>query len=383
MRITVDISPAVHHRAGIGRYAQELLTALVLLDHENEYRTFYNAQRTERPDPPLDCLQSRLVRSGDKVWRSGVALATLGGVGLDRYFPPCDVFHATDYVLPPLRRAASVLTVYDLTFLTFKEYHLPMNRLFLRFMLPRFLQMSDAVIAISEATRKDLMRLMATPSEKIKVIHLGVSKTFRPVSDPTQLATVRQKYHLPGQFILALGTIEPRKNLVRVLDAYRSLLARKVEVPDLVIAGRRGWLHEAVFDRWREWGLETRVHFSEWIDENDLPYVLSAATLLVYPALSEGFGLPPLEAMACGVPVISSNAASLPEVVGDAGIQVDPLDIGAIAEAIERVTSDTGLRADLRQRGISRARQFSWESTARRTLAVYEQAAGIRNAHRN
>jgi glycosyltransferase involved in cell wall biosynthesis len=384
MRIAVDLSPAVHHHAGIGRYAHELVTALTAHDHANEYVAFYNAPRgDECPDAPLDRLPAYVRRASAKRLRFQVLLAHLTGATLDHWLPPCDLFHATDYLLPPLRRARAVLTIYDLTYLFFPEYHLPLNRWYLTLMLPRLARCADAIIAISENTRRDLMRLIKLPTEKISVIPLGVNRAFQPIQDPRELIRVRAKYKLPPCFILYFGTIEPRKNLLTLLDAYRVLLTNDPATPDLVIAGNKGWLYQPVLKRVRELGLAERVRFTNWIDEQDAPALMNAAAVFVYPSLYEGFGLPPLEAMACGTPVVCSNASSLPEVVGDGGVLVEPRDAGGFAQAIARTLGDQVLRAKLRHQGLEQASKFSWERTARETLAVYETAFQSQNAHRH
>ncbi len=373
MRITFDISPAVHHHAGLGRYAHELLDALISLDRANEYCAFYYSPRSrERPDAPLDRLAARTIRLGAKPWRMSVLLAEFFGATLDRWLPRSDVFHATDHLLPPLRHSGGVFTIHDLIFRFFPEYHLPLNRWYLSLMLPRFFNRADALIAVSQSTQRDVTRLMQVPQEKIAVIYEGVNPAFRPIDDATQLARVRAKYDLPARYILYFGTIEPRKNLVTLLDAYHFLLSRDDAAPEVVVAGRRGWLYQPVFQRVRELGIERRVHFTDWVEARDAPAVMSGASAFVYPSLYEGFGLPPLEAMACGVPVICSNASSLPEVVGEGGILFEPRDVGALAAALTRVLADPGLCAQLRERGLARARKFSWERAARETLAVYQ-----------
>ncbi len=372
MRIAVDLSPAVHHHAGIGRYAHELVTALTSLDHANEYLAFFNAPHgDERPDAPLDHLPTCMRRASAKQLRFHAMLADLTGATLDPWLPPCDLFHATDYLLPPLRRARAVLTIYDLTYLFFPEYHLPLNRWYLTLMLPRLARRADALIVISENTRHDLIQRMKIPPEKIHVIPLGVNRTFQPIQDPRTGARVREKYHLPMRFILYFGTIEPRKNLLVLLDAYHALLARDDTPPDLVFAGRKGWQYQSVFQRVRDLGLDQRIRFTSWVDEADAPAMMNAATVFVYPSLYEGFGLPPLEAMACGTPVVCSNASSLPEVVGEGGILFDPRDTGALTNALARVLTDERLRVDMRERGLAQAAKFSWERAARETLAVY------------
>jgi glycosyltransferase involved in cell wall biosynthesis len=377
MHITIDLSPAVHHHAGIGRYAHELTAALTALDRDNEYSAFYNAPRgDERPNPPLDRLPARTLRLAARPWRLRVMLADLLGLTQDQLLPPCDVFHATDHLLPPLSHARTVLTVFDLTFRLFPQHHLPLNRWYSTLMLPRFARRADAILTISENTRRDLLNWIRLPADKVRVTYLGHGPAFRPIDGVTELAHIRARYTLPDQFILYLGTIEPRKNLVMLLDAYEILRRRDEAAPPLILAGRQGWLYESVLQRVRTRGLERHVRLTDWVADEDIPAMMNAAAAFVYPSLYEGFGLPPLEAMACGTPVLCSNTSSLPEVVGDGGLLLDPHDAHAWAAALERILSDEHLRADLRARGLIQARKFSWERAARETLAAYQSIAG-------
>lgn len=381
MRILVDVSPAVHHHAGIGRYADELVRALVGIDAADEFEVLYNLMGPgERLEAPLDRLPAHNVGLPAKPWRMSVLLAEMAHVPMDRWLPRCDIFHATDHLLPNLRTPGSVFTIHDLIFLHFPQYHLPLNRWYLSLMLPRFLRRADRLIAVSENTKRDVVKLMNIPPEKITVIYEGVNPAFKPLGDPGAGARVREKYKLPDQFLLYFATLEPRKNLATLLDAYHTLLGSGRTMPALVVAGRKGWLYQPIFERVRELGLAERVHFTDWIDEQDAPVLMNAASTFIYPSLYEGFGLPPLEAMACGTPVICSNASSLPEVVGDGGLLFEPKDAGALATAITRVLGDEGLRAQLRERGIAQASKFTWERAARETLSVYRAVAGRRAA---
>lgn len=374
MRITFDISAAVHHHAGLGRYAQELLAALTAVDHANEYQAFYHAASAdEKPDAPLDGIHAHRMSLSAKPWRMSVLLAYLTGMRMDRWLPRGDIFHATEHLLPPMGSCKTVFTIHDLIFRFFPEYHLPLNRWYLSFMLPRFMQRADAIIAVSEHTRGDVSRLMGIPRERITVVYEGVHPAFHPIHEPEELMRVREKYRLPERFILYLSTIEPRKNISGLLHAYRCLLDRGDTTLDLVVAGRKGWLYEPVFQAVRELGLEERVHFTGWVAEGDAPALFNAAQVFVYPSLYEGFGLPPLEAMACGTPVVCSNAASLPEVVGDAAILVNPHDVDEMASAIARVLSDPMRRQEMCAKSLAQAAQFTWERAARETLQVYER----------
>ena len=374
MRITFDVSPAVHRHAGLGRYAHELLSAELSVAPEHDYQVLYYAPGgTERPEPPLATLPAQVLRLSAKPWRMSVLLAYFAGQNMDRWIQGGDIFHATDHLLPPLRGSRLVFTVHDLIYLFYPQYHLPLNRWYLTLMLPRFLRRADAIIAVSENTRRDVTRLMGIPAEKMTVIHEGVNPAFTPIHDPAELARVRRQYKLPERYILFLGTLEPRKNIELLLDAYQALLARDSGWPPLVIAGRKGWLFKPVFEKVAALGLTERVCFTDWVAEADAPALISGAEVFVYPSLYEGFGLPPLEAMACGTPVIASTASSLPEVVGEGGLLVDPHDPAGLTQALERLLGDADLRADLRARALARAKLFTWEAAARQTLAVYQQ----------
>ncbi len=381
MRITFDLSPAVHQHAGLGRYAHELLTAMVAVDPHNTYDVFYfDPTGQDRPAAPLDALPARQLRLGAKPWRLGVLAADFAGVGMDRWVRAGDIFHATEHLLPTLKQSRTVFTVHDLIYQLFPQFHLPLNRWYLTLMMPRFLRRADRIIAISQHTARDVTRLLGIAPERITVIHEGVNPAYRRIKDPASLAAMRQRYGLPDRYILFFGTIEPRKNLVRLLEAYAALFQQAGAWPTLVIAGRPGWLVAPVFERVKTLGLEAQVRFTDWVAEADIPALMSAAELFVFPSLYEGFGLPPLEAMACGVPVVSSSTSSIPEIVGDAGLLVDPLDTGALTAAMRAALVDADLRAGLRARGLARAAQFTWEATARKTIAVYEglrPAAGL------
>jgi glycosyltransferase involved in cell wall biosynthesis len=381
VRVTLDLSPAVHRHAGLGRYAHELLSAALAVAPEHDYRVlYYMAGAGRGPEAPLDRLPAQVLRLPAKPWRMSVLLAHYARLNMDAWIRGGDVFHATDHLLPPLRRSKLVFTVHDLIYLFYPQYHLPLNRWYLTLMMPRFLRRADAIIAVSENTRRDVARLLKIPAERMTVIYEGVSAAYSPALPPHEVARVRARYGLPERYLLFLGTLEPRKNLGALLAAYHALLARGVPLPRLVIAGRKGWLFEPIFERVRALGLAEQVCFTDWVPEADAPPLLAGAEAFVYPSVYEGFGLPPLEAMACGTPVITSTASSLPEIAGDAALLVAPDDTAGLAQAIERVLSDAALRADLRARGLARAAQFTWEAAARQTLAVYHQVLGTADA---
>jgi glycosyltransferase involved in cell wall biosynthesis len=369
--IAIDLSAAAHERAGLGRYAASLAQALLPL--EPGLTAFVNDPRESRLRPPLSGLPTHTANLPRKLWRLRAAAPYFGGPALDHAFEGLTLFHATEHLLPKLTRARSVFTLHDVAYLLFPQYHLLQNRLYLTLMMPRFLARADRVIAVSEASRRDALRFYRLHPEKVSVIPEGVESRFRPEPDPAHLAAVRQKYALPERFILYVGTIEPRKNLPTLLDAYAALRAHHPSL-GLVIAGGKGWLYQSFFERLRSLGLETqtRVTLTGYVPDDDLPALINCAEVFAFPSLLEGFGLPPLEAMACGIPVVCSNASSLPEVVNEAGLLVAPDDVRGWVEALNRILTDPALHGDLRARGLARARQFTWEAAAQKTFEVYQ-----------
>jgi len=284
-----------------------------------------------------------------------------------------DLLHALAFVTPLLSPCPAVVTVYDLSFLLYPESF----KRFKRFYLGTFTRLSARkarrIITISESTKRDVVRLLGVSPEKVEVVYCGIDDAFHPLAED-QAAALRSKRGLPERFVLFVGTIEPRKNIGRLIEAYARLRSASSRGVKLVIGGAKGWLYEDVFARVEELGLEGQVMFPGYIPASELPLWYNAAELFVYPSLYEGFGLPPLEAMACGTPVITANTSSLPEVVGEAGLTVDPLDVEGLAEAMRRVLGNEALQQEMRERGLQRAKGFSWMKTAQETMQVYKRA---------
>ncbi|MCO6451612.1 MAG: glycosyltransferase family 4 protein [Caldilineales bacterium] len=375
MKICLDISPDVHHRAGMGRMAHEMAVALVNAAADEQWSVFYNSHSGVYPAPPLDRIPRTTIDLGNKRWRLRVMQAYALRQAQDGLIGSVDIFHATDHLLPNLQRTKAVFSLGDVTFLSHPQAHSRLNRMFLRLMMPRFLSNAYAIIAISQNTLAEMKRYYEVGLDNATVVHLGVSKRFKPIDDPATLTDVRKRYALPLDFILYVGTIEPRKNIARLIEAYANL---NNQTTKLVIAGKRGWLYDDVFQLVQSHGLENDVLFPGYISDEDLPAIFSAATLFVFPSLYEGFGLPVLEAMACGVPVITSNVSSLPEVAGDAAILIDPYDIQSIRDAMQSLMDNPTKRSELSAKGLRNAAEFTWERTARQTLDIYRQLGSKR-----
>ncbi len=370
MHIGLDYTAALRQGAGIGRYTRGIVGALAHLDRDNQYTLIVPSdigalpqsigegqmriKRLPLPERPLTIAWHRL--------RLPLYVELFTG--------KLDLFHSPDFVLPPIRRARTIITVHDLSFLRYPECAAPGLVEYLSAVVPRSLQRADLVLADSTWTRRDLIEMLHIPAEKIVVVPAGVGPEYHPISDQAALTALRERYSLPRRFILHVGTLEPRKNLIRLMEALRAMADREPELC-LVLVGGKGWLYEDIFASVARLGLTGKVVFPGYIAEADLPAVYNLAAVLAYPSLYEGFGIPPLEAMACGVPVVSSNSSSLPEVVGDAAVLVEPADTAALAAALLRTLSDSQLRQTLRARGLARAAAFSWPSAAEKLLDAY------------
>ncbi len=367
--IYLDVSSAVHRRAGLGRYAESLTRALVAAQPDR-YGLFYNRERGVEPLAGLEHLPTRTVALGYKPWRMLVWLGQLVRVGLDRFFPDAELFHATEHLLLPLRSVPTVLTVHDLIFRHLPEHHKPLNRWYLNLTLPLYCRCASHVIAVSECTRRDLITAYGLPPEKITVIHEAAAPRFR-IQPPEAIADVRTRYNLPDRYLIFVSTIEPRKNLTRLLAAFETLRAEDL-TDALVIVGRRGWLTDDFFAALERSPARDAVIFPGYVPDDDLPAIYAGAQVSVFPSLYEGFGLPVLEAMACGVPVATSTASSIPEVGGDAALYFDPTSVDEIIETTRNLLRDTALCEEMRARGLTQAARFSWRRAASETQRVYD-----------
>lgn len=353
------------NRSGTGRYATELARRLPALDGDVEVFVLW-----PRHIPIPDCPEAARER-----FVTVESLSSLARIGQDQFGIRsvrkrlgAQVVHYPANIGPLAPMAGTVLTVHDLTFLRFPEWYRWDRSAYYRASVPSSVRQAERIIADSESTAADLREFLHVRPERIDVIPLAVAAEFRPASQ-LQMTAAIERYHLPAAFFLYEGTLEPRKNLVRLIQAWSEVAADCRY--DLVIAGRAGWKCEPVEQAAAASPFAQRIHFPGFIEQEDLPAVLSAARVFVWPSLYEGFGLPPLEAMACGTPVITSNTSSLPEVVGDAALAVDPENVAALARAMKAAADDDSLRIRLSAAGALRAAEFSWDYTSRLTLASY------------
>lgn len=370
MPIYIDVSAAAHGRAGLGRYAESLARAL-LQRYPDRFALFHNRDRSTHAIEGLEGIPTRTVRAGYKPWRLAVWLGQLVHADFGRLVPDAELFHATEHLLMPLPDVPTVLTVHDLIYRLFPQYHKRLNYVYLNAAMPLYVRRAHAIITISESSKRDLVRLYDVPPEKVTVIYEAAGSQFRPV--PVEaIATVRNRYALPECFMLTVGTIEPRKNLSRLLDALAMTHKKGADVK-LVVVGKRGWLDEEFFRALEDHPCRESVQLLGYVPDDDLPCLYGAADLCVVPSIYEGFGLPVLEAMACGTPVACSRASSLPELGGDAAVYFDPISVDEMSASITRVLRDESLREEMRSRGLAQASRFSWKRAARETMEVYDR----------
>ena len=283
-----------------------------------------------------------------------------------------DITHFFNYYVPPGVHGKVITTVCDMVCEAYPETMNRKTRTMLKMSLEKSCKRADCIVTISEFSKQEIMRYMHIPEQKIEVVPCGVDmETYHPNWDEAAIQRAKAAYRIGSPYFLYLGTLEPRKNIERLIEAYAQFKGKHPQAPKLVLAGRKGWLYDSIFERVQQCQIEADVIFTGYVKSQDVAPLICGALAFVFPSLYEGFGLPPLESMACGTPVIASDVASIPEVVGDAGLLVDPLQPAQLCDAMQRVWLDEALRAELRQKGLARAQTFTWKAQAERMLDVY------------
>ncbi|HNX10907.1 MAG TPA: glycosyltransferase family 1 protein [bacterium] len=378
MTIGIDIRTLLDkYYSGVSEYTLNLVNQFLLQDKENHYSLYYNCGRD---------LSDRLPKfSGEKVkvistrysnkFFNYILQKIIHRPQIDQVLKlnaQTDVFLAPHINFLSLSAAPKkVLTIHDLSFLRYPEFFSRRKNLWHRLInIKKLVKQFDCLVAVSEHTKIDIVEILKFPAEKIKVIYAGLNPELKPITDSNELSLVKTKYNLPDNFILYLGNIEPRKNIAGLIAAYNQLRREnKIGDTKLIIAGATGWRIKEIFKTWRKSPYQSDIIFLGYIEKADKPALYSLARVFAYPSFYEGFGFPPLEAMACGAPVVSSAASSLPEVLGNAAVLVDPDNVRSLATALAEVINDGKLRESLIAKGLVRAAEFKWEKTA----AAYRQ----------
>lgn len=375
MNIGIDYTAALKQSGGIGRYTRGLITTLAQLDSHHHYTLL------APPDAPLVGLHSfqAYPNFNSKIYPLPERWLTIGWHRLYLPIPvewltgPFDLFHSPNFILPPVHRAKTLLTVHDLSFIRHPQGAVDSLRRWLNQVVPWSLARADHILADSTSTKNDLIELYQINADRITVVGAGVEKRFQPLTDSIRLEQVRQRYRLPPaeKFILGLGTLEPRKNFTGLIAAFTASPVR--ETHHLVIAGGKGWLYDDIFAAARTSPAADRIHLIGFVADEDLPALYNLADIFAYPSHYEGFGIPVIEAMACGTPVVCANNSCLPEVAGDSALQVTATDTSALAEALHRLATEPELRQQAIEAGFRQAGTFTWPAAATRLLQVYQR----------
>jgi glycosyltransferase involved in cell wall biosynthesis len=370
MRIGIDATALPPQPVGAGNYIIQLIRALASLNVNDEFVIFAHQKGHALINlPEKDSFEWIIFEDRNPgsrlIWEQTLfpQLVKKSGVNL---------LHSLHYTRPMKLPCASVVTFHDMTFFLYPELHTRAKRLFFPLAIRASARRADALIAVSESTRQDVIRVLGISPEKILTTQSGVDPVFRPINDTVAKGKIAEKYDLPERFILYVGLIEPRKNLPMLISAFKRLIDSGEDYK-LVLVGRYGWMYEELLKQINNLDLEGMIHFTGYVSQEDLPLVYNLSSLFVYPTIYEGFGLPVLEAMACGVPVITTDVSSLPEIVGEAGMLVPVNDVKALYGAMIEVLRDEDLRRKMINKGIQRAAKFTWEQTAKLTFQVYQQ----------
>jgi glycosyltransferase involved in cell wall biosynthesis len=371
LRIAIDAHAVGAKLGGNESYAVNLIEALAQIDSANHYTIFITtAEARERFQGRWPNFKVRATLPHTPLIRIPLTLSA------ELRKNPVDVLHV-QFTAPPFCPCPVVVSIHDLSFEHLPQTFKRRSRTQLRLTVRHSARRAARIISLSEHGRRDIIETYGITAERVSAIPLAAPAHFAPVHDNRELQRVRHNYGIDGDYILTVGSIQPRKNLARLVQAYASLRGNKSadKLPKLVLVGKSGWLYDDTLRALKETGVADTVVLTGYVPQEDLPALYSGALCFVYPSYFEGFGLPPLEAMKCGAPVIVGNKTSLPEVVGDAALTVDPFDVEAIASAMQRVIESPALREELSIKGRARAETFDWRETARKTLAIYQEVA--------
>lgn len=376
MKIAIELQPCLKNRSGVGVYTYELSKRLQAYEQIELQGDVFNF--LERNDLKQDLMGIDFNKETCKLFPYGVyrRIWHYLPIKYNQLFKrEAQLTHFFNFIVPPRIQGKVMNTIYDLTFEFYPETMDKRNLRRIKRDLVYSLERPDKIITISEATKQDMIQHLRVDPSKIEVIYCGVDfKHFNEARNNSQ--SVREKYQLPDQYILYIGTLEPRKNIETLIEAFKRFKIEgdksNAEIK-LVLAGKKGWLYEGIFKKIQELGLEDDVVDLGYIDEIDKPALYQMAQCFVFPSIYEGFGIPVIEAMAAGTPVITTNVSSLPEVAGEAGLLVDPKDTIAIAESMYQLTTNEEKKQELIQKGYTQAQKFSWETSAEKLYRVYKE----------
>ncbi len=377
MRIAIDVQSLLADKlTGVGYYQADLVKRMIESDTENEYvLNFFSLRHTEEKIATLRKKFGEKVSIKPCRWFS-YSLAHKLWLALPipyRWFlhQKADISIFFNYFVPPFAEGRVYSVVYDTVVADMPDTMDKRTKMVLKLTLKKSIQRSDTVITISQFSKNQIMRHYGVPAENIWVIPCGVNHTrFHTRYSAEEIKNCKKRYDISGKYILYLGTLEPRKNITGLIEAYKLLTDALVECPELVIAGGKGWLYESIFERVKQLGLESRIVFTGYVSDEDAPLLMSGAELFCFPSFYEGFGMPPLEAMACGTPTVVSDRTALPEVVGEGALAVNPDSDEDICGAMRSILTNDSLKQQLVEKGVSNAGKYTWETSAERFIQI-------------
>ena len=377
MKIALELQPCLKNKSGIGIYTYELAKRLQqypdcqlvgeIFNFLNRNDITQDIGGIEFPKQICTLLSYGIYR---RLWH------TLPIKYNSLFKETAQIHHFFNFIVPPRIEGKIINTIHDLTFLLYPETMSEANLKRITRDIEYSIKCSEKIVTISESSKKDLISKLHIPDQDIEVIYPGVDYEFYATTHTANdRARVRERYRLPNAYILYMGTLEPRKNIesiVKAFSLFREQSGQEMEQVKLVLAGKKGWMYESIFEQVKCLGLEDEVYFTDYVKEEDKPIIYSEAKLFVFPSLYEGFGIPPLEAMAASVPVIASNTSSLPEVMGDAGVMVEPKDVQAIASHMYDILNNDEYAKDLIEKGLQQAKKFNWDDSAQKLYELYQ-----------
>ncbi len=374
MNILIDFTQIPVQKCGIGVYALNLISCLCKQDTKNTYYIL-----VQDDDNSLDFISNprfHKIKVNSKLFRKIIFMPLL-----EQFIIPylalkhkIDVIHSLHYSFPLLSVGRKVVLIPDMTFFKFPQYHLFLKVLYFRFFTFMASFFADKIVTISESSKRDFLEKFPVDKDMVKVIYLGKDSSFNGNLDKNRIEEVKTKYGIENEYVLYIGTIEPRKNITSLIRAFSSF-ANVNKNCQLVIAGKKGWHYNSIFSLVNKLSLSERIIFTGFVLEEDKPFLIGGAKIFVYPSFYEGFGIPVLESLACGIPTITSNISSLPEVTADAALLIDPVDVDGLYKGIKRLFDDDILYAHLKEKSLKQAEKFNWDKTAQETVNIYNSLA--------
>jgi len=370
MKIAIDLTIIPDQKTGVGQYAKRLIEAMSAFDKKNQYLIFVKKNQVSDFDPKKEnfrifpCsawLRFKILRI---LWEQFILPVRLE-------HEKTDILHSLHYTTPLFGNFRRLVTFHDMTFFLFPEKHTLAKKVYFKFFIPRSAAISDRLIAVSQNTKNDIQKIIGIPFDKIDVVYETANPIFSFKKDDLTAQAIKTRYGIKNKFILSVGTLEPRKNIAGLINAYHDLVLHKGIDCQLVIVGKKGWLYQDMFQAVKDMGLQKNIVFTDYVPDEDLVVLYNAAEIFVYPSLYEGFGIPPLEALTCGVPTITSNISSMPEVVGDGAVLIDPADSAELSRAIYELLVNEKFRAEIIKKGLMRSKIFCNEKLAQDMTAVY------------